>query len=120
MKMIDLKLLLSRVDYDIEFLVELIDVFLKENPFILDKLRNAVSARNCCEVSRVAHLIKGTVGSFAATSVAQMALQIENMGKSEDMENIDNLFKNFEATIEQLKDALIYLKNMEPDKLKKI
>ena len=72
-------------DGDVSFLRELIDIFLTDTPKQLGKLESALAAQNSDAVTRAAHTIKGSSGNFGATHFAQIAQQIENLGKANDL-----------------------------------
>jgi len=108
---IDKKDLSARVDGDIEFVKELIDVFLEDYPKLLSDLKDAVEKRNAQLLNKYAHTLKGSVGNFAAKGAFDMASKLETMGQDSDFSNVDESYKSLEVEIEQLKQAMELLKN---------
>lgn len=70
---------------DSEFLRELIAIYLADTPKQLIKLEEAITRRDADLVVRAAHTIKGSSGNFGAAGFAQLAHEMEEHGKSNNL-----------------------------------
>src|SRR5688572_15114127 len=77
--------LLARVDNDIAFLAETVDMLTSDGPPLLDELRRALAAGDTPAVGRTAHSIKGMVSNFCAAQAHAAAQRVEQFGKSGDL-----------------------------------
>jgi HPt (histidine-containing phosphotransfer) domain-containing protein len=64
----------------VEFVVELVDTFLKEAPAMLAELRSARADSNAERFRRVAHSLKSNANTFGAVSLAAQARELELKG----------------------------------------
>jgi len=76
--------LLERVDNDIGFLGETVEMLQSDGRSLLAELKTALSANDSAAVGRVAHALKGMISNFCAPIVQQLALDAEKAGKSGD------------------------------------
>jgi len=83
---LDLAALLDSVGGDRELLDELAGTFTAELPGWISELRAAVSNGDSDAVFRVAHGVRGAVGYFKATSIRQVAADLEAMGREGNLE----------------------------------
>jgi HPt (histidine-containing phosphotransfer) domain-containing protein len=94
--------LLDRVDNDVAFLAETVDMLTADGPPLLEQVRTAVSAGDAAAVARHAHALKGMVSNFAASRPHACAAEIEKMGRSGDLSAAGPALD----TMQQLLDAL--------------
>ena len=97
---------LARVDGDLEFLMELVELFLEDSPKLLSRIRDAVARGDSKALERAAHTLKGSVGNFDAKATFEAALKLENMGRNEDLSNAEEAYSALEEELERLKPAL--------------
>jgi HPt (histidine-containing phosphotransfer) domain-containing protein len=64
----------------LEFVVELVDTFLKEAPGMLAELRRARADGNAERFRRAAHSLKSNANTFGAVSLAAQARELELKG----------------------------------------
>jgi len=76
---------LDRLGGDEKLLRELCQIYLKESPKLLEKLRRAVSQGDAEAVGQVAHNIKGELSYLGADNAMQAARQLEAMGNDRDL-----------------------------------
>jgi HPt (histidine-containing phosphotransfer) domain-containing protein len=67
---------------DANFLRDLIDVFLADTPERFADLARGIEARDAELLTRAAHSIKGSAGNFGATTLAELALELEKAGRA--------------------------------------
>jgi HPt (histidine-containing phosphotransfer) domain-containing protein len=81
----DRTLALSRVGGDAELLREIGQLFLAEYPSLLSRLAVAVANQDAPAVDRTAHSLKGSVVNFGAQAAYQAALELEQMGRTQNL-----------------------------------
>ncbi len=82
---------------DVEFMRELFDVFRDDTPSQLVRLRDAVAIGDFELTAAAAHRLKGSSGNIGATSLLELAKQLEQAGKSSSSERAQNLIRQVEA-----------------------
>lgn len=74
---LDRKVMLQRVDGEIEILQEVIAVFFDTYPEQLETIREALCAENFAEAERSAHALKGSLQIFFKGEVIRLAYETE-------------------------------------------
>jgi len=97
---------LERCGDDAELLRELVDMFLTAIPGWMQELEAAVRSGNADEVKRIAHTVKGAVGTFAASPAWEAALQMEIIGKEGRLGEAGPAWEQMKAVIGRLTAAL--------------
>ncbi len=98
--------LLDRVDNDMEFLAETVEMLEEDGPDLLSQIRDAVAADDGEALSVAAHTYKGMVANFCADSTVEAALKLEMMGKGSDLVGAPEAFAVLEDLARQLSTAL--------------
>ena len=102
----DEALALSRVGGDVELLREVVGLFLDDYPHAVEKIRKAVAAKDSSGLEHHAHSLKGSVSTFGAKDVFEMALALEKQGRGGDLSNaVENLHK-LEKALKALRPEL--------------
>ena len=102
----DRSAVLEILDGDEELLRELVQVFLADYPDHLAQIHQALGAADAALLERAAHTLKGAASNFAADPVTAKALELENMGKEDNLANAAAALHALEARLAQLNDAL--------------
>ena len=102
----DKEALLDRIDNDMEFLAETVEMLEEDGPDLLGQMRSAVDASDCEALAVAAHTYKGMVANFCADSTAEAALQLETMGKGGDLAGAAEALAVLEDRSRQLATAL--------------
>jgi PAS domain S-box-containing protein len=97
---------LERCGDDPGLLRELIDMFLAEIPGWMASLEQGLKAGDADQVKRMAHTIKGAVGTFAATPAWDAAFRVETLGRENALAEAGPAWQEMQAVIERLKGAL--------------
>ncbi len=92
-QVLDRALALSRVDGDEDLLREIAALFLDDYPNLEAKIREAVVSRDAKALERASHTLKGSVANFAADPVFRAALDLEMIGRSQDLSGVDAAFQ---------------------------
>ncbi|MGC8605168.1 MAG: response regulator, partial [Desulfomonilaceae bacterium] len=109
-EIVDRELLMARVGGDVDLLDELVELFLKNSPKMLLSVEQAVHEGKPETIEKVAHSIKGSVGSFAAERAFQAAMKLETMGREGKVRHTEQALKELEKEINLLKDVLVSLR----------
>ena len=102
--------LLARVDNDVAFLAETVEMLQTDGRALLADVNRAIAAGDAAGVGRAAHALKGMVSNFCAPAAQESALQVERLGKSADLAAAraaaSTLGANLEALIAELNSFL--------------
>ena len=98
-RILDLEGVMERLDGDHELYQEVVRLFLEGFPAALHDLRHAAAQQNSPTFGRCAHTCKGALGNIGAMRSSRKALQLEQAGKSGDMENASQLVAELEAEV---------------------
>ena len=111
----DLQAALAHVAGDAELLKELARQFLRLGPARLSELRQALQQGDAAAARRVAHAIKGEIGSFAAKEAREAVVRLEAALESpERFTEAQSLLEAFEAAWQRLGTALGDFCNLAP------
>ena len=90
-----------------DFIGELVQTFLEEAPLMLDEIQTAVSAGEVEGFRRAAHSLKSNANTFGATSLAELAKELENMARENNL-NIEGrllvLRNSYEEVAKELEE----------------
>ena len=99
---------LSRVEGDRDLLASLVEIFMSEAGPMMAAIRSAVAETNADKLEKAAHRLKGSVSVFGAHVVTQAALDLEKIGRSQDLSNaaeslarLEPLMASFQTTLQQ-------------------
>lgn len=77
--------LLERVDNDMGFLADIVEMLATDGPDLLSQLQQAIATADAPAVGRIAHTLKGMIANFCAPDAQACALDMEKMGKAADL-----------------------------------
>jgi len=103
---IDLAELLARVENDRGLMRELLLIFKDEFPGHVQALRDAVDSMDGDRVTAEAHTLKGMLSNLAATSAADAAARLEQLGQNRETSKFQEACSTFENVS---KDLLLQL-----------
>ena len=69
-----------------DFITELIDAFLDDAPNMLANMQSALDAKDVESFRRNAHSLKSNANTFGASELGELAKELEQMGKDNDLE----------------------------------
>lgn len=102
----DWKAALEFVGGDRQLLHELVELFLQECPNWLRELRRTLAEEDTMALRRLAHKLKGALGSFGAQAASAAAGQVEMQGREGDRVGVAKAGRVLELEIERLRLAL--------------
>lgn len=98
--------LLDRVDGDLAFLKELIEVFAADCPRSLEAIRESISRKDAEGLHRAAHSFKGATANFGNGRAFQEAMKLECYGLDHNFADAEASLVALEAAVQQLQNVL--------------
>ena len=98
----DLAAALERTEGDRELLIELTKLFESERPRLAGEIRDAVARRDARALESAAHALKGSLANLAAIAASNAAQELENIGRSGDLEPADSACAALEKELDRL------------------
>jgi CheY-like chemotaxis protein/HPt (histidine-containing phosphotransfer) domain-containing protein len=99
---IDLPAALGIVEGDRELLRDLLTLFLEDYPKSIAELHDAISSGDAQRIERLAHNLKGAVGSFAAQAAHTLAYDLECRGRQGMIENASEVLQHLEEELQRI------------------
>jgi CheY-like chemotaxis protein/HPt (histidine-containing phosphotransfer) domain-containing protein len=93
-------------DVDNDTLMEIFSCFLADSIKRIEQLVPAINRSNAEEIKSLAHALKGSSATIAATRLAEAAGKLEFAGKEANLENVETLFSDVEQEFEKVKFVL--------------
>jgi two-component system sensor histidine kinase/response regulator len=100
----------EQVGGDRELMVEIIDLFFEEGQRQTAEMRLALASGNFTQLSRLAHTIKGSLGSLRATRARWRAHELEHAAGGGDANRCRQSFLAFEQDLSELDPELRMLR----------
>ena len=107
---LDVEQLKEQVAHDDDLLVELIDLFLTERLRQSAEMREALAAGQLDRLSRVAHTIKGSLGSLHGMIAKADAQALELAARQNDVPNSEHFLTALDRDLDALEEELIALR----------
>jgi len=101
----DVDAMLKRWGNDRKFVERFITKFRERAPDDLEKLRQAVTAGEVEEATRLAHGLKGAAGYVAAERVRELAGKLETMGRDGDLSEAEDLLMQLQSELTHCVDS---------------
>lgn len=98
--------LMSLAGNNIEFVAELIDIFLLESPQLLSVMRHSVNRGDGPGLRMAAHTLKGNSAGFGANRLATLCQELETKAKLNQLEGASDLVFEVEAEYRDTETAL--------------
>ncbi|MCP4705348.1 MAG: response regulator, partial [candidate division Zixibacteria bacterium] len=93
---------INRYDGDEDLVKELVDLFMSDYQSMLTNLDNSVANRNADDLQQAAHKIKGSLSNFKADRAVELGLSLENRGKENNFENVENDLEIFHKELDKV------------------
>ena len=88
-----------------DFIIELINTFLEDTPAQMATMKNALATKDVDAFRRAAHSIKSNAATFGAMDLANLARELEMLGRENNLE-IGSRLEVMQDAFEQVKDQL--------------
>ena len=98
--------LMERVDDDMEFLEETVEMLDEDAPGLIDQIRAAVDAGDAEALTHSAHTLKGMLGNFCAPAAFESARKLEFMGREATLDGAAAGLEEAERLTNELREAL--------------
>ena len=92
-----------------DFIGELIDAFLDDAPGLIEQMKNSLSTGNAEIFRRATHSMKSNAATFGCMELAELARELETMGRDNNLE-IGNRLERMEAAFQEVDSLLRSLK----------
>jgi len=96
---VDLQKIADELDFDLEDIEMLMEVFLESSKDSLDELKGAIDSNDLETLFRSAHSIKGSAANLTLMEISDLAKEIEHSAK--EQKDID-----YQANYEKLKSLI--------------
>ena len=109
---IDLKQLNQISDGDIEFVIEVLRVYIEDVVERIDKIRKEITTNDRSQIMREAHHIKGASSNVGAWQIQALAMQIEKLDQyqlEEATEIIDDMLKKMKSVEQFIEEKSVTL-----------
>jgi CheY-like chemotaxis protein/HPt (histidine-containing phosphotransfer) domain-containing protein len=95
----------------VEFLAEVVDVFLADAPALIASLRSSLDQRETDELRRAAHTLKSNGATLGAAAFAELCRTVEQHAKEGRLEGVAQLVDRIEREYGTLQEALASLRS---------
>ena len=95
----------------VEFLAEVVDVFLADAPALLTSLRSSLERQDTEELRRAAHTLKSNGATLGATAFAELCRTVEQQAKAGSLDGVSQLVDRIEHEYRTLQEALASLRS---------
>jgi len=112
---LDLQSAMPRFNHDLTFFVEMFADFYGHLPERLHELNEALAAQDAQKVGRLGHNLKGVAANFGAKRLANLALEIEERARHDDLSQISPTLEAIRAEIPALSAFFERLKSKVGD-----
>lgn len=100
-------------DYDEEMVIDLINLFSKNLTSMIDNINNSIKKKNVNSLVEAAHFLKGSLLNLGLKEVAELAGNLEKMGRDGNFQNAKMTFKKLANKLTSIE---LEFKNLQKDK----
>jgi HPt (histidine-containing phosphotransfer) domain-containing protein len=90
------------VDGDRELLGEIVAAFLIEGPALFEAIRDALAAGDAKGLRRAAHTLKGALRTLGIESAAELAIELEEIGRRGDLSLASTTMARLQSQLDQI------------------
>jgi PAS domain S-box-containing protein len=95
----------------IEFLAEVVDVFLADAPALIGSLRSSLERQDTEELRRAAHTLKSNGATLGAAAFAELCRTAEQRAKDGRLDDVSPLIERIEHEYRTVRDALVAVRS---------
>jgi len=110
---IDKQALLAHVGHDIGLLREMVEIFNRSAPVLLEQAAAALAAGDADGLHRATHALKGAASNFAAAAACQAAIELDELAQSGRLEPARGALAALASEIGRLRLRLAELAGFE-------
>lgn len=102
----DRESVLDMVDGEIDFMQELIEMFLEDLPGHLDTIRQGIGGNDATVVQQTAHRLKSSVGNLGGRAAQESVIELEHEARSGSVAGANELFQRCEFELDRFQQEL--------------
>jgi len=103
--MINIEALAKQLDFDIEDVCVLVELFIENAQVSLANIEEAIEGKNISVIQNEAHAIKGSAANLMLADIQDMARDMENAARNNQKINYLSLFGRIEEQIDLLSEV---------------
>jgi HPt (histidine-containing phosphotransfer) domain-containing protein len=84
----------------------ILDSFAEITPTVIEQLEHAISQQDAAEIRHHAHTLKGSAANVGAIALPELCYEMENKGRSGEIDGADELFTRIKASYGDLSKAV--------------
>jgi len=89
-------------DGDVDFEIELLQLFVEDSLGQVSALEAAIATQNATQVERVAHHLKGASANVGAKPISQLASEIEEQARRSHFQGMQTLVQALQSSLSQI------------------
>ncbi len=97
---------LEALDGNRQLLGELIDIFREECPKLRTEIQTAIAGGDLASLRRAAHTLKGALGHLAASNTQELAQQMEDLARRQNLAGATSLWPKLQVELDRLMPEL--------------
>jgi HPt (histidine-containing phosphotransfer) domain-containing protein len=101
-EILDLQAMAENIGDDQEILKEILNLFAKDAPCQINKIRDGLDESNIRDIQRAAHTLKGAAANIIAEGVRKAAEEIEHNADEGSLDSIEEKLKNLEEEVAKI------------------
>ena len=109
--LIDEKKGLAGLGGDRELMADVLRLFIEDSARLLREMHTAVARKNAEAIRQVAHALKGSIANLSSGSARELAAELEQLGKRDDLESAPALVERLGHELTILQQAATHLLN---------
>lgn len=109
-QVLDLEEFLERVQDDKNLLLELLDIFVRDFKEKRTQMTEAIRNKDVEQIKRIAHALKGSSGNISAKLLRLAVVQLEDMGRNNNLNGADEALSEMDRKFEELTGRIAALK----------
>lgn len=102
----DRESVLDMVDGEVEFMHELIEMYLDDAPEHLDTIRRGFEGNDADAVQRIAHRLKTSVGNLGGRVAQPLVKDLEQQARTGSLDGAHALFAQVENALQEFESSL--------------
>ncbi len=93
-----------------EFIIKMIDLFLKGAEKRLQEINDALEGNRWSELGKAAHGLRSSAGNFEAQKIMELTLTLESQAQNQNVDKMRSVIHEIEERFNRLKDNLESIK----------
>ncbi|MCI4668812.1 MAG: Hpt domain-containing protein [Bacteroidia bacterium] len=98
--------ILDLMEGDAEMIIDLIESLMESSPELLSDLREGLEKGDSSMVKNAAHTLKSSNAQLGALDFADLCLEMESIGKSQDLTKAAPIYESLQKEYEKVEQAL--------------